>query len=174
MQPADFHSALAADHAVSRVVRNFAKTSHGNTGNRHVEQSLLVHVEGFPGKPVEFELALHEHVGLSSARSHSLVACFKRPPDSMTAVAWQILMRVVHGKELIPGWARSYANAEIELAGDPTYHFFEGLFDVIDVGDDSGSPAQNAAGNFGSWHQPSTRWRGEGRRFVGCARLCQR
>ena len=50
------------------------------------------------------------------------------------------------------------------LAGDPTYHFFEGLFDVIDVGDDSGSPAQNGAGNLdpGSSQVPDGAARVEG------------
>ena len=105
MQPAEFHDALVADPAVSRVVCNSTKTSHGNTGSRYVEQSLLVHVQGFPGKPLEFELARHEH-------EH--VACFKPPPTGMGAVAWQILMRVVKGKELMPEWARQYAHAEQE------------------------------------------------------------
>ena len=129
-----------------------------------MEQSLLVHVDGFPGTSVEFELVRHEHLGPSSARSHTLVACFKRPPDNMTAVAWQILLRVVHGKELLPLWARRYANADIELAGDPTYHFFEGLVDVTDVGDDSGSPAPNATGNLdpGSSQEPDDAARVEG------------
>ena len=116
MKPAELHDALAADLAVSRVVYNSTKTLEGNPGNHYMEQSLLAYVIGFPGKPLEFELVLHQHVKPSPASSYTVTVCFKPPPEGMEAVAWQVLMRVVQGKELMPVWARRYARAATERA----------------------------------------------------------
>ena len=116
MKPAELHDALAADPAVSRVVHNSTKASQGNPGNHYMEQNLLVYVGGFPGKPVEFELTRHQRMKPSPERLYTVTACFKPPPKGMEAAAWQILMRGVQGKELMPEWAHRYARAKTERA----------------------------------------------------------
>ncbi len=115
-KPWDFYEALSADRAVSSVVHSSTSSSQGWAGDDNVEQSLLVHVEGFPNDPVEFELARSEGELPSPARSSTVVARFKPPPKGMECVAWQILMRVVEGKELMPDWARRYAQAATKRA----------------------------------------------------------
>ncbi len=107
MGPAELRDALAADPAVTKVVHKSTKTSQGGAGSQHTDFSLIVYVAGFPSKPVEFELALHQELCTATA-------CFKPPPEGVEAVAWQILMRVVEGRELMPVWARPYARAAVE------------------------------------------------------------
>ena len=59
-------------------------------------------------------------------------------------MAWQILMRVVQGKELMPVWARHYASESIQLA-------MQRLAEEAEVGDagaggpGSASPADPAS-----------------------------
>ncbi len=115
-KPWDFYEALSADRAVSSVVHSSTSSSQGWAGDDNVEQSLLVYVEGFPNDPVEFELARSEGELPSPARSSTVVARFKPPPKGMECMAWQILTRVVEGKELMPDWARRYAQAATKRA----------------------------------------------------------
>ncbi len=107
MGPAELRGALAADPAVTTVVHKSTKTSQVDVGSQYTDHSMIVYVAGFPSKPVEFELALHQELCTATA-------CFKPPPEGVEAVAWQILMRVVEGRELMPVWARRYARAAIE------------------------------------------------------------
>ncbi len=90
MGPAELRGATAAGGAVTKVVHKRAKTSQGDVGSQYAGHSMIVHVAGFPSKPVEFE------------------------PEAVEAVAWQILARVVEGREIVPVWARRYARAAIE------------------------------------------------------------
>ena len=116
MTAKDLHDALTADPAITRVVHNSTKSSQGNFGNHYMEQNLLAHVVGFPDKPVEFELTRHQHMKPVAGRPFTVTACFKPPPKGMEAVAWQILLRIVHGMELMPEWARSWARAATKRA----------------------------------------------------------
>ena len=117
--------ALRADHAVRHVARNSTKTSQGNVGNHYMEQNLLVYMAGFQ-KPVEFELTRNQHMKPAPGRSHTVTACFKQPPTGMEAVAWQVLLRITKGKELLPQWVQQYARRSLArispdaAAGPPT------------------------------------------------------
>ena len=86
-KPWVFYETLSADPAVSSVVHSSTSSSQGGAGDDYVEQSLLVHVLGFPNKPVEFELARSEGEGPSTARSSTVVARFKPPPKVMEVMA---------------------------------------------------------------------------------------
>ncbi|CAK0799542.1 unnamed protein product [Prorocentrum cordatum] len=124
MTPDSLHIALAADRAVRRAVRNSTKTSQGNVGSHYMEQNLLVYVAGFE-RPVEFELTRHLHMKPAPGRSYTVTARFKQPPIGMEAVAWQVLLRITKGKELLPQWVQQYARRSLarighELAGDAT------------------------------------------------------
>ncbi len=110
------YAALADDRAVRRVVHNTTKTSQGNAGNHYMEQNLLAYVAGFE-RPVEFELTRHQHMRPAPGRPYTVTACFKQPPAGMEAVAWQILLRVTAGRELLPDWVRQCAVRSLARLG---------------------------------------------------------
>ena len=113
---ADLYKALSADPAVSFLQYNSTKASQGNRGDHYMEQNILVHMSGFPNKPVEFELTRHQHMKATAGRAFTVTACFKTPPPGMEEVAWQVLLRITRGKELCPPWVQEYARRSLGRA----------------------------------------------------------
>ena len=82
-----------------------------------MEQDVLVHLEGYSGNPLEFKLTHHRCMKPMASRNWTATACFKGPPQGQEAEAWRILLRAVHGEELLPEHARTYRARSLARVG---------------------------------------------------------